>query len=197
MRLDQKDIKELELFKNIIRSSPELMTMLRDARSLDLKYWCIGAGAIRNYVWDSIQGNAYTIPNDVDLIHYDNDLSSPCDLELTEKINLASNYHSWEVTNQARVHEWYESQHGQNRRNIRSINEGVSTWPEYCTAVGVSLRKDDSLIIYAPFGLGDLLEFKVRHNPLWTDIQVFEKRLSKFCKRRWPLLDIQHPASSR
>lgn len=42
-----------------------LMTALRSVRALGLGSWCIGAGAIRNLVWDTLHGFAPTVSEDV------------------------------------------------------------------------------------------------------------------------------------
>ena len=42
----------------IARASPPLMQALAAARDLGLASWCIGAGAVRNRVWDHLHGHA-------------------------------------------------------------------------------------------------------------------------------------------
>jgi len=181
--------KELEIFRDIISSSPEIMSLLRRARTLNLESWCLGAGVIRDYVWDTLQGNSYTKPNDVDLVYYD--ASSDDEKKLSTELNSIADGNLWEVTNQAKVHEWYVGEDGRQHAPFRSMLEAIASWPEYCTAVGVALSSNNDLSVYAPYGLEDLLSFKVRHNPLRAGLDTFKRRSSKFSRQRWPLLEIQ------
>eukprot|EP01034_Spumella_vulgaris_P027324 gene27324-34024_t len=45
----------------LVRSSAGLMAALRAVRELGLDSWCIGAGAVRSLVWDTLHG--YTVPS--------------------------------------------------------------------------------------------------------------------------------------
>lgn len=95
----------------------------------------------------------------------------------------------WEVTNQAHVHLWFEQALKRDVSPIRSFSEGVSTWPEYATCVGVYLDDDESIGIVAPHGLGDLFEMRVRHNPVRAGVTDFNQRIqSKRFIERWPQL---------
>lgn len=49
-----------DLVQRILRSDDWFMSVLRAARTTDLPDWFIGAGAIRNTVWDYLHG--YTVP---------------------------------------------------------------------------------------------------------------------------------------
>ena len=72
----------------------------------------------------------------------------------------------WEVTNQATVHHWFANNLEQVVPPLGSLEEGVATWPEFATCVGVNLDDEDSIGIVAPHGLYDLFHLRVRHNPL-------------------------------
>lgn len=97
----------------------------------------------------------------------------------------------WEVTNQATVHRWFASELGQNVAPLKSLEEGIATWPEYATCVGVALRQDGQLEVIAPYGLQDLFGLVVRHNPARADVQTYRERvIAKRFAQRWPLLTI-------
>lgn len=173
----------------IISGSGKMMDILKAANSLSLSEWCVGAGAIRNFVWDYLHGNDYRPPRDIDLVYYDavNDLSRK---DVLEKLNSVGGS-SWEVTNQARVHDWYVGENGEKYEQFKSLLDGISTWPEYCTAIGVALDKNNELVVYAPFGLQDLFNMKVRHNPRRASHKTYADRaLQKFCTSRWPKVQI-------
>ena len=40
----------------LVREAPWFMAALRAGRALGLAQWCIGAGALRNLVWDALHG---------------------------------------------------------------------------------------------------------------------------------------------
>ncbi|POP63753.1 hypothetical protein CXB35_27525 [Pseudomonas syringae] len=167
------------------------MHLLRICRSLNLKSWCIGAGVIRNMVWDMLHDAPYRGASDLDLVFFDKILDPSYDKLITDKISKLYTSVRWDVTNQAHVHVWYGDLHQTSVRPYQSLEEAISTWPEYCTSVGISLQANDDICIYAPFGLEDLFSLTVRHNPARASREVFENRVeTKFCIARWPNLKI-------
>ena len=63
----------------IVRRAPHLMGALLAAREVDPPDWLIGAGAIRDVVWDELHGRPSTaMPRDIDLAFFD-----PTDLRPT------------------------------------------------------------------------------------------------------------------
>ena len=63
--------------EEIVRTTPSLLRALEVAREVDAPDWLIGAGAVRNAVWDRLHGfTDPTPPGDVDLVFFDpSDLS--------------------------------------------------------------------------------------------------------------------------
>ena len=62
----------------LARATPWFMQALAHARALRLRAWCVGAGAVRNLVWDALHGHATpsALP-DIDVAHFDaGDLSA-------------------------------------------------------------------------------------------------------------------------
>jgi hypothetical protein len=165
------------------------MRALRVARCLGLGSWCIGAGAIRNIVWDHLHGyEVATKPEDIDLVFYEaTDLSQDLERRLENKLSFAAPEYKWEVVNQAAVHRWLTSQTQQKAEPFRSLVEGVASWPEVATCVGVSLTSSEQIEVIAPHGLTDLFEMVVRWNPTHVPKEVYQERVAK--KRfseRWP-----------
>jgi hypothetical protein len=181
-----------ERLVQMVRSSPSLMELLRAARSLNLESWCIGAGVVRSLVWDKLHG--FTSPSlcdDVDLVYYDVAASPEQDTELLKHLMEIVPSARWEVTNQALVHEWFLTTRSQVVPALRSLADGISTWPEYATCVGVRLSADDTIEVIAPHGLEDLFHLRVRHNPVRASAAVFQDRVtSKRFAERWPMLSI-------
>ena len=174
----------------MVRSSATLMAALAAARDLKLASWCIGAGAVRSLVWDCLHG--YATPSrldDVDIAYYEETTGPARDAELEKILSLSLPGVRWEVTNQATIHRWFRDHLAQDVAPLRSLEEGIATWPEYATCVGVTLRDDDGIAIIAPHGLGDLFGLRVRHNPIRASADVYKARAAaKRFAERWPLV---------
>ena len=169
------------------------MAALETVRELRLASWCIGAGAVRNLVWDSLHG--LTTPSalaDVDVAYFDASALAPeCDAELQHKLAAALPGVPWEVTNQAAVHHWFERYFGHSVPPLASLAEAVASWPEYATSVGLTLELDDSISVIAPHGLEDLFAITVRRNPARVSVQTYRQRIAqKRYAERWPLVKI-------
>ncbi len=170
------------------------MEVLRAARSLGLPQWCIGAGAVRNVVWDRLHGidrQAYPA-TDVDVVYFDPDDTDPQrDRKLAQRLTSMAPAIDWEVVNQAGVHQWYGQVYGVEMAPLTSTEDGLGTWPEICSAVGVRLAADDQLEVLAPFGLGDLFEMVVRHNTRLVPSEIYRRRIeTKGWRERWPQLTV-------
>lgn len=173
----------------LAQSSAWLMPALRAVRALGLAQWCIGAGAIRNLVWDSLHGHPTPTPlSDVDVAFFDaQDLTPERDARLQAQLQQALPELPWEVTNQAGVHLWFEACFGHAVAPLHSLEEAVASWPEYATAVGLTLDAAGHIRIIAPYGLDDLFAMRVRRNPARVSVETYRERLaSKRYQERWP-----------
>ncbi|MFC7461436.1 nucleotidyltransferase family protein [Hydrogenophaga defluvii] len=173
----------------LVRQSPALMRALSAGRSLGLPSWCIGAGVVRNLVWDHLHGRGLATPcDDLDLVYFDaNDLSPATEARLRERLSSCCPGPVWDVTNQAAVHLWYAAKFGQEVEPLPSLVAGLATWPEVATAVGVCLTPQDQIDVLAPFGLDDLFNMHVRHNPARASVEAYRQRVrAKRFGQRWP-----------
>ena len=169
------------------------MQALTHVRALRLRTWCVGAGAVRNMVWDALHGHA--VPSrlaDVDVAWFDaDDLSPERDAALQRQLHALAPDTPWEVTNQAGVHLWFEREFGHAVEPLRSLDEAVASWPEYATAVGLRLDDDDRLHVIAPHGLADLFAMVVRRNPVRVSVETYRQRVaSKRYAQRWPRVTV-------
>lgn len=165
------------------------MEALRAVRALRLQSWCIGAGAVRNLVWDARCGKTErSALSDVDVAYFDaTDVSTERDRALQDRLNIAMPDVPWEVINQAGVHLWFERYFGHAVAPVNSLTEAVATWPEYATSVGVYLTDEDRIEAIAPLGLGDLFTMTVRHNPARASVANYQARVAqKKYRERWP-----------
>lgn len=160
------------------------MRCLRVARSLHLPDWFIGAGFLRNAIWDACHQHSAPSPlMDIDLVYFDDKDKTPSRDNALEV--LARDYlpEPWEIRNQARMHEKYSNPPYQNTAHA------IAHWVEVPTCVGVRLNDDDTLTFTAPFGLGENWSCQVRMNPEVPRPDTYKQRLeSKRWSERWPLL---------
>lgn len=180
----------------LVRGTPWLMDALRCARSLALPDWCLGAGVLRNLVWDHLQAHRQPTPAaDLDLCFHDPlDLSTERDAALQRRLRQLRPQIPWEVTNQAGVHLWFEAHFGHPVEPLRSLEHAIASWPETATAVGVRLEADERLTVLAPLGLDDLFAGVVRRNPARVSVATYLQRVrSKRYAERWPRLQILPP----
>ena len=185
----------MERLCGLVASSSQLMAALRAVRSLELASWCIGAGVIRSLVWDSLHGYREPSPvADVDVAYFAAGAPVALAVQLQQQLSFLLPGLDWEVTNQAQVHEWLVDASGQAYQPLISLEDGLATWPEFATCVGVYCDAHDSVRVIAPYGLDDLFELRVRHNPRRVDAATFMERVrSKRFIQRWPRLTVCPP----
>jgi len=177
----------------LARAAPWFMAALAHVRALRLPAWCVGAGAVRNLVWDALHGHA--LPStlaDIDVAHFDaSDLSPGRDAALQRRLQASAPSLPWEVTNQAGVHLWFEQFFGHAVEPLPSLQEAVATWPEFATCVGLWLDDDDALHVIAPHGLDDLFAMVVRRNPARVSVETYRERVAtKRYAQRWPRVTV-------
>jgi hypothetical protein len=178
----------------LVQAQPRFMAWLRAARSLGLQHWCIGAGAVRNLVWDHLHG--HTTPSalaDVDLAFFDpHPPTADHDAQLQAQLQHLQPECPWEVTNQALVHTWFEAHFGHAVPALPSLEAAVASWPEYATAVGVWLDGAGRVQVIAPHGLDDLWGQRVRRNPARVSLATYQHRVrSKRYTERWPRVVVE------
>ena len=169
------------------------MSILETVRACNPPDWLVGAGVIRNLVWDYL--HQYEIPTplaDIDVIFFDpEDLRPERDRMVQQQLTQRLPHVPWEATNQAAVHLWYEDVFGFSVPALHSSEEAVGTWPETATCVAVRLLSNDEIHIVAPYGLTDLFQLVLRRNPRRVTQEQFVQRLhSKDILRKWPRVHV-------
>lgn len=172
----------------IIKSDPKRMKILEAVRSLNLPDWIIGAGFVRNPIWDYLHGYEKETPaTDIDVAYFDPENQSE-EIEKEYEARLNSIIPAeWSVTNQARM-----AGYNNHTEDYTSTEDALSHWPETATAIGVTLLPNDELKLIAPYGLEDLVDLKVRMSPKFGDQrEAFLKRVEKKkWLEKWPKLDL-------
>ncbi|GAA3516092.1 nucleotidyltransferase family protein [Aquimarina addita] len=160
-------------FKEIIYNDAWMIAVLKLVRDLNLNDCWIGAGFVRNKIWDHLHGEKRTKLNDIDVIYYDHSKSSKeCDLLIENKLKIKQSILNWSVKNQARMH--IKNKHNQ----YTDCNEAISFWPETATSLAVRLNAKNQIRYIAPYGLEDLFNLTVNPTPHF-DLTTYNERVKK------------------
>lgn len=184
------NVRIIEVEK-IIADSPWHMNVLTTVRELELPDWMVGAGFVRNAVWDNLHGfKNFTPLADIDVIYFDPNLldagsDNAYEQQLTEKIPSQR----WSVHNQARMHV------RNNDQAYTSCEDAMAHWLETPTCIAVTLTDQNHLKLIAPYGVDDLLTLNVR--PTLSGVrkpEIYNERIrTKEWDRTWPKLRIHFP----
>ena len=171
----------------LVKEDKWMMDVLRIAKKLNLLDWVIGAGFVRNKVWDHLHGyeKSQVDTPDVDLVYYDpsgNDQKS--DESLSKKLKKKTGI-NWEVVNEVYAHKW------NNIPPYKSTEDAISQWPETATAVGVKIENGE-LKLVTPYGIDDLVNLIVRPSPKFSGgIEIVKERMEqKRWLEKWPKLKL-------
>ena len=182
----------------IIGAEPWMMSVLQTVRDEQLPDAWVGAGLLRDLVWDTRFGIGFD-PNrvrDVDVAFFDpSDLSRARDQDATARLGRRLPGVPWEATNQAAVHTWYSAHFGGPPvPPLTSIRDAVATWPETATSVAARLDDHGTIEICDPLGLSDLLTGIWQRNPRRISIRQSQQRLHRHDPAtRWPGVHVIAP----
>lgn len=180
------------LLQEILTAAPRRMAILRAVQALALNDGWIGAGFVRNAVWDSLHGLGHSpVSGDVDVVWFDpHCCEQDHDRYLESRLRQRLPEVAWSVKNQARMH----------RRNgdnpYFSTENALLYWPETATAVGVRLGDSDGIEFIAPYGLHDLFELRLRPTPKFEQekFAIFQQRINtRGWLERYPGLQLVLP----
>ncbi|MFQ2172343.1 nucleotidyltransferase family protein [Aeromonas rivipollensis] len=175
----------------LLRADPLRMACLWAARELALPDWALGAGFVRNLIWDHLHNKAEPTPlNDIDLIYLDpGDPEGADEREHEAWLRIRLPDQHWEVRNQARMHSRLQVP------PFASSLEALSHWVEVPTCIGVRLLANDEFEWLAPHGFGHNWSLRVSANPRCRqDSQVFVQRVQdKGWQSIWPDLEVEWP----
>jgi len=182
----------VDQLRHLIAETPALAEPLAALRTLDLADAWIGAGLLRNAVWDVAHGRPIAPPNDVDVAHFDpTDPRPERDAELEAALARQAQGVPWEVRNQARMH----LRHGD--PPYADSLDAIGHWVETATAVAARLTPDGRIELAAPHGFDDLFDLIVRPVPAHApDLTAFRERAArKRWTARWPRLQVVETAA--
>ncbi|NMH88920.1 nucleotidyltransferase family protein [Flavivirga sp. Y03] len=170
----------------MIENDVWMTDVLKVVRSLNLNDCWIGAGFVRNKVWDEKHGKERTELNDIDIIYFDKSNSAKAyDLQIENKLKNFYPNLNWSVKNQSRMH--IRNGH----KPYANCNEAISFWPETATSIAVRLNSKNKIEYLAPYGLEDLFNLLVLPTPGF-DLTTYNTRIEKKqWKEKWNKLEIK------
>jgi hypothetical protein len=172
----------------IVAGDPRRLACLRAVRDLGLPDAWIGAGFVRNAVWDALTGRTHDPrAHDVDVAFFDAAIANgpralAVEWRLERTLATALPGLRWSVTNQARM----AALNGD--APYRNTAEAIACWPETATAIAAQIDGAGSIRILAPHGVEDLFALIVRPTPAFSaKPALWEKRWrEKAWQERWP-----------
>jgi hypothetical protein len=159
---------------------------LKIVRNLSLNDCWIGAGFVRNKIWDHKHGKERTDLNDIDIIYFDKGKSAKeYDLLIENELKKIDPTVNWSAKNQARMNE-------RNGHHLYiNCNDAISFLPETATSVAVRLNSKNEIEYLAPHGLMDLFDLIVMPTPEF-DLTIYNDRIEKKdWKGKWEKLKIK------
>ena len=156
-------------------------------QSLRLPDCWIGAGFLRNAVWDHLHVRVTSPPaGDVDVIWFDpTRADAATDAALEERLGTMAPSFDWSVKNQGRMH----------LRNgdaaYTSCSDAMRHWPETATAIAVQQAGGRGYNFATPFGFDDLFGLVIQPTPEFAGPKrpIFLARIAeKAWLTTWPLL---------
>ena len=184
-----------ETLQRLLLADPGRMQALHAVQTLRLQDGWIGAGFVREAVWDHLHGfTPRPVAGDVDVVFFDENHCSPNeDRHQEEQLQQLAPAFDWSVKNQARMH------HHNDNPPYHSTEHALSFWPETATAVAVRIGEYGVIEVIAPYGLNDLFELRLRPTPPFEGEKaaIFRKRVAtKRWMERYPLLRPEFSALS-
>ena len=176
---------------SFIEGQPPMIKLLKTLAKLDVPNACIGAGFVRNPVWDILHDRVPDLSRlaDVDVIFFDAaDLERKREQAIEAALIALTPGVPWSARNQARMH----------RRNAdqpyRDVEDGMRHWLETATAVAARIR-GGQVELLAPHGVEDLTSLILRPTPTTAarpgHLAKYRQRVeAKGWACRWPHLRV-------
>jgi uncharacterized protein len=181
----------------LLRASPVVAPLLDALPAWGLPGCYVGAGAVAQTVWNAAHGFALDVGvKDADVVYFDpGDVSREAEVRTEELVqrSVPSLGVAVDVTNEARVHLWYERRFGVPLEQYGSSEAAIATWPTTAASIGVRPAagggSDGVLTVCAPFGLRDLFALVVRPNKTLVTQEIYAAKAARW-HATWPRLTV-------
>ena len=184
--------RQIEALTALVASNRVADLLLDRLPAVGLPSWYLGAGGVTQTVWNHLHGFDPTHGiMDYDIVYFDaHDQTEAGEQAFEAEVTalVADVGVRIDVTNEARVHTWYESRFGRPLAPYRSVEHAIATWPTTATSVGLRSEAGHP-VLCAPFGLTDLFAMVVRPNTTLITQAVYEAKVNRW-RTIWPRLTI-------
>ena len=179
-------MRSLDDIARILAAEPVIVSVLAAVEALSIDDCWVGAGLVRNAVWDHLHGRPVGLVagSDIDVVYCDPaDAGMARDLAIEARLAASHPALPWSVHNQARMHA------ANGDPPYRDVADAIRCWPETATAVAARLS-EGTVALLAPHGVGDLLGLIVRPTPVFVRKPAAwqARRAEKAWLQRWPRL---------
>lgn len=180
----------IDEFRALAQRSDWLTEAMEVARELQLPDYYVAGGAVTQVVWNQLVGRPiHQMIKDVDVIYFDRDGGLPEQLALQRRfVDLTGGRFPIDLTNQALVHQWYDREAGETIEPYQRVEDGIDVWLS-AFAVGIRIA-GDRWDVYAPYGLSDLLDKRVRPNRKQITETTYQRLVASY-RKRWPTIEIE------
>jgi len=183
------------VLEQIIRTEPVLMETLAGLRDLALPDHLLVAGAIYNTVWNRLTGrpSLHGI-KDIDVFYFDgDDLGYEAEDAVIRKLEMRFAHLPLPVEprNQARVHLWFPEKFDQPFEPLQSSGEMLERYASKTHAVAARLETDDTMSIFAPFGLDYIFSFRIAPNHYLVNNRAAHEQKGARALRNWPEITLE------
>lgn len=181
-------------FLQIVWDDDLARSAIQAAAAANLPGWRIVAGVLYNAVWNRLTGrpSGYGV-NDVDLAYFDpSDLSWEAEDRAIRSAapHFADLPRPVQIRNQARVHLWFEARFGHPYSPLRSVEQGVDRYASIAHAIAVTMTPDRRLDLYAPYGLDDIFEMRLRPNRALDNRETHVRKAAR-AVALWPEVQVE------
>jgi uncharacterized protein len=170
-----------------IAGQPSMTRILRRVEALRLPDCWVGAGFVRNAIWDALHDRPWSPSySDVDVVYFDAaNLAADQDVRIEAELTASRPDTPWSVKNQARMHD------ADGDLPYADTADALRHWPETCTAIAAR-SVGSGIELLAPFGVSDLVGLIVGPTPVFAHkIDAYRARVAqKNWAQRWPELRI-------
>ncbi len=184
--------KQKSEFLRIVKTNPNISYVLKNFVFPNGKVWYLVGGSVNQTVWNYLTKRSWDYGiGDYDIHYWDEDRSDRQEKKIQALVasKLDRLGVEIEVTNQARVHEWFGGYFGVDMVAYTSLDQAISTPPSTVTCIGVTKRSNEEMV-FAPYGLDDVFSMTLRYNPqTYIPADHVLTKVAKW-KSKWPELNV-------
>ena len=175
---------------SLIDTCPEIVETLNACKEYGLKDYYIAGGVLTQIIWNHLNRESI-LKNvkDFDIVYFSNTedrkQSEIHHLEIQKRV---SHTYPLDIINQAYVHEWYPKKFGNEIKAFQNTENGIETW---LSAFAIGVRKLVKYEVYAPYGLEDAFQMKVKPNKRTMSEDNYIQMTKSF-KKRWENISIEN-----